>query len=85
MPREFAVIIGMENEKIDEIVVRAFEENNGRVPLEELTRRLVKGIKFDPIIVLSEGDPKLDECRGCNCYEYELKDGIIYRFPSPEN
>jgi len=81
MPKEFVVIIGMEDTKINKIVVRAFEENNGRVSLEELTRRIVEGIKFDPVRILSEGDPNLDMYRTCNFYEYELKDGVVHRFP----
>lgn len=81
MPKEFVVITSMEDTKINEIVVRAFEENNGRVSLEELTRRLVEGIKFDPVIKFSESDSRFDSYRNLDLYVYELKEGVVYRFP----
>ena len=81
MSKEFVVITGMEDTEINKLVVRAFEENNGRVSLEELSRRLLEGIKFNPVIVLRENDPRIQDCREGNSYVYELKDEIVYRFP----
>jgi hypothetical protein len=81
MTKEFVVVTGMEDRKINTIVIRAFEENNGKVALDELARRLLEGIKFNPLKVYGEDDPRLKSYRECDAYVYELKDGIVYRFP----
>ena len=82
MPKEFVVITNMmDDEKTNKIVIRAFEENNNQAHLGELIRRLVEEIEFSPVVIYRENDPRLQSYREQNFYVYEIKDGVVYRFP----
>ncbi len=81
MPKHYVLITNRADRKIQSTVSIAFQKNRGRVPLEELTRKLVEAVGFKPLKELDEGNLELKKSTDAGYKKYEIINGIVYEIP----